>query len=66
VIPTVLLPALIVGRWWLIPIAAIAWSFFVDDLCVDRGCQLGAAGLAALNASIGVALHQLIRRAIPR
>jgi hypothetical protein len=59
VIPTVLLPTAVVGRWWVVPIAAVAWAsiLLVDGLC-DLGCAAGAAGVAAVNAVVGVLVHK--------
>ena len=62
-IPTVLLPALIIGWWWIIPMAAVVWPFLVGDACENWGCRLAAAGLAAVNATAGVLVHQILRRA---
>lgn len=59
-LPLVLLVAVIIGRWWLIPIAAVAWPIVVSlgGDCSGIGCVLGAAGLGALNAAVGVLVHQ--------
>ena len=65
-IPTLLLPALIIGRWWLIPIAAVVWPLLIADTCTTLDCRLGAAVLAAVNAAVGVGVHQLIRWAWTR
>jgi hypothetical protein len=70
-IPTVLLAAVIVGRWWAIPLLALIWPaiVFLAADCDTAGCAAGAAGLAALNAAVGVAVRligeRLIRPAEP-
>ena len=61
-IPTILLPALLIGRWWLIPIAALAWSLWIGDRCGYWTCWVHAALLAAANAAVGVGFHQVVRR----
>lgn len=64
-IPTVLLPALLIGRWRVVPIAAVAWTIFVGGDC-DASCRVGAAGLGALNALVAVGVHQVVRKVIRR
>jgi hypothetical protein len=61
VIPTLLVVGLLLGRWWLVPIAAIAWVVLLaltNDLGV--GEAPAAAVLATANAAVGVALHKLV------
>jgi hypothetical protein len=64
-IPTILLPALIVGRWWVIPALAAAWPLMLVGV---RGCSLecyaSGALLAALNALFGVVFHRSVRLAL--
>lgn len=65
-IPTVLLAAVVVGRWWMLPVCAVAWVAIliavgaVDPALQDAGEMWLAAGLAAANAAVGVALHRLV------
>ncbi len=64
-IPTVLLPALLIGRWWVVPILALGWAVIVGGDC-DASCRVAAAGLAALNALVAVGVHQVVRKLIQR
>jgi hypothetical protein len=59
VIPTVLLPALLIGRWWFLPVASVGWAVvvLVDGSC-DLGCSPGAAALGLANAFVGVLVHK--------
>jgi hypothetical protein len=61
VIPTVLLIGIVVGRWWFVPVAGVAW---VVLLLGANGLDLVdtpiAAGLAMANAAVGVGCHKLI------
>jgi hypothetical protein len=59
VIPTVLLAGVVVGRWWVVPLAAVAWAgiLFTNGSC-DLTCAPGAAGLAIVNTAAGVLLHK--------
>jgi len=61
-IPIALVAGAIAGRWWIVPIVAVAWSALVFAIgACDLSCSPQAAGLAALNTAIGVALHQAFR-----
>lgn len=55
-IPTTLLAGLVLGRWWwvIMPISA-AWALL---LVSDGSVSVGAVALGALNAAVGVAIHQ--------
>jgi hypothetical protein len=59
VIPTLLLAGLVVGRWWFIPVAGLAWAVVVD-------ASVLAFALGAANTAVGVAVHSaaflLVRR----
>lgn len=64
-IPTVLVPALLVGRWWVIAVSAVAWPILLGaDGFGGDGAPAGwntiAVGslLAAVNAAAGVALRR--------
>ncbi len=61
-IPIVLLPALIIGGWWVIPIVVVVWPLLIADTCTTLHCRLTAGALGAANALVGVGVHQLIRR----
>jgi len=67
VIPTILVAALAVGRWWTIPAAAVLWCVL---LLVTGTIGVGdipvAAGLAAANATVGVAIHQGVRTLVSK
>jgi hypothetical protein len=66
-IPTILLPALVIGRWWFPPIAAVAWPLFLSATDVCTGfCMLEAAALAAANAVVAVLIHKGFRRILHR
>jgi hypothetical protein len=62
VIPTVLLPAAIVGRLWFIPIAALGWAVLIVSTNSDADASLffGAAAFAGANATAGVAVHKAL------
>ena len=56
----VILMGLIVGRWRLLPIAAIAWSaLLLADATIDFADVPLAAGLAFVNCGLGVLTHKL-------
>jgi hypothetical protein len=59
VIPTVLVLAALIGRWWFVAVAAVAWPvvLFVDGSC-DLSCAPSALGLAGVNAGLGVLVHK--------
>jgi hypothetical protein len=61
VIPTLILAGLIVGRWWMAAVAAVAWPI-VLVLAVPDGRELdtlvGGALLAIANTLVGVAVHK--------
>ncbi len=46
-IPTLL----VVGRWWLVPVAGVVWAVLVD-------AGAGAFALGTVNAAVGVAVHR--------
>ena len=60
-IPTVIVLGLVVGRWWLVPLAGLAWVILltaVNDLGLSDAPV--AASLAMVNAGIGVAGHKVV------
>jgi hypothetical protein len=61
-IPIVWLPALVIGRWWTIPLAAIGWPLLLLITgSLDFGAVPVAAGLAAANAAVMVLIRWLLR-----
>jgi hypothetical protein len=59
VIPTVIVLGLIVGRWWFIPVAGLAWLALI--LGIDGELLPWAFVVGAGNAAAGVVVHQGIR-----
>ncbi|MFK5636154.1 hypothetical protein [Ornithinimicrobium sp. LYQ103] len=61
-IPTMLLFGLVLGRWWktCLVIGTLGWPLLLwfDNIIESPNDFLGAAGLAALNTAVGVAIHQ--------
>ncbi|HEX5996429.1 MAG TPA: hypothetical protein VFY84_14920 [Jiangellales bacterium] len=67
-IPVLIVFGLVFGRWWLpsLVAAAVGWPIVLvagDVMELEAGL-VGAAGLAFLNAGVGVLIHQAVRRAI--
>jgi hypothetical protein len=61
-IPTILLPSFVIGRWWTIPIAALLWTVLLLATGTIGAADIPAsAGFAAANAAVGVAVHQALR-----
>jgi hypothetical protein len=66
VIPTLLLAGLLVGRCWMLAVAAVVWP----ALLLVRGIDLGlgpvvvASALAVINTAVGVAVHRAVRAMI--
>ena len=60
-IPTLIFWGLIVGRWWMVPLAAVVWPVLVRDVCTTLDCRVSASALGALNMAIAVGVHQLVR-----
>jgi len=59
-IPVVLLLGAVAGRWWVVPLAVVVWSLVVGVSEPSVGLFVAAAGLAALNAAVGVVLHRTL------
>jgi hypothetical protein len=60
VIPVVVLLGIVVGRWWLVPLAGVAWAIILvlaNDLG-PAGIPVAAA-LAMANTAVGVGCHKL-------
>jgi hypothetical protein len=61
VIPTILLPSFIIGRWWVIPAATVIWAVVLLLTNTIGAADIpGAAGFAAANATVGVVAHKVI------
>ena len=60
-IPVLLLAGLLVGRWFVVAAAIVAWPLvlFVDGTC-DLDCVPAAAGLAGANTAAGVLVHKAL------
>jgi hypothetical protein len=62
VIPLLVALGFVVGRWWILIVAAIGWPLFLilagPDLPLDEVPL--ASGLALANTLVGVALHRLL------
>ncbi len=66
-IPLALLLGLAIGRWWIVPVASVAWALLVSiDGSCDLGCSPGALGLAAVNSAVGVLAHLAVRQLLAR
>ena len=59
-IPTLIVLGLLVGRWWLVTIATIAWPIVLIATKVGTGFHftVESAGFAAINTAAGVAVHK--------
>ena len=61
VIPTAILSGLIVGRWWIIPLVALAWALLLLLTGTISASQVPeAASLAAVNTAAGVLVHKAL------
>jgi hypothetical protein len=61
VIPTLLVAGLAVGRWWALPVAAVAWVTLLLATGVIGLAEIpAAAALALANAAVGVAVHKAL------
>jgi hypothetical protein len=61
-IPSLILAGLIVGRWWIVPVAMVAWPALLIGTGVGSGLSLSAALVAVPNVALGVALRLLAVR----
>ncbi|MDP8937863.1 MAG: hypothetical protein M3O23_09090 [Actinomycetota bacterium] len=65
-IRSLLVPAVLVGRWWLVPIAAVGWPLLLMANGVNTGGTwqfvLGAGALVAANVAVAVGLHRAVVR----
>jgi hypothetical protein len=67
VIPIALLLGVLVGRWWFVPVAGLAWVtllVFMNNLGLDDVPIAG--GLAMANAAVGVTCHKLVAMPLRR
>jgi len=61
-IPTVLLPSFVVGRWWAVGAAALVWTvLLLATGTIGAGGIPTAAALAAANAAVGVAARRVLK-----
>lgn len=69
-IPTMILFALILARWWRIALVAavVVWPVVVlaDGTISSAGEILAAALLGVANAAVGVAAHQVVLQTVRR
>lgn len=67
-IPTMIIFGLALGRWWrpTLVLAALVWpAMLVTDNVMDVGAGLvPAAGLGAVNAGVGILMHQALRQVV--
>ena len=65
-IPVALVLGLVVGRWWAVAVAAIGWAIALVATGVVGldDAAIGAAALAAANATVGVAIHVGVTRVV--
>ncbi len=65
-LPTMLLFGLVLGRWWktCLVVGTLCWPLLLWlENIIDTPTEfLGAAGLAALNTTVGVVIHQSLLR----
>ncbi|MHB8642712.1 MAG: hypothetical protein ACYDA3_07500 [Gaiellaceae bacterium] len=60
-IAAVLIASLVIGRWWIITALVVMWTVLLLSSGTIRAADVpAAAGLAAVNAAVGVALHQAV------
>lgn len=69
-IPTMIMFGLILGRWWrpTLILAALLWpAILVADNVMDvEAGLLAAAALGAVNAGLGILIHQTVLRLMRR
>lgn len=59
-IPTVLLPAFLIGRFWVIPVLVAAWVLMMRDVPGCNGeCLWATTGLALINSTVGIGAHRI-------
>lgn len=65
-IPTLLLPALLIGRWWLVPAAAAIWPtvLVLTGVGGGFGFALSAGALASANVAVAVCAHIVVVRLV--
>lgn len=62
-IPTVIVVAALVGRWWAIPAAGVLWPLILmvtKDDPPTSGTLARAAALGVLNGGVGIGLRKMI------
>jgi hypothetical protein len=63
-IPTVLVVAFLIGRWWCIPAAAFAWAVLIASTNNDLHVFMGAFAFGAANAAVGFAARLIVVAAV--
>ena len=62
-IPSLILAGLLIGRWWTVPLAMVAWPAVL--ISAGTGSELsvitGGALIAVPNVALGVGLHRMAR-----
>jgi hypothetical protein len=65
VIPTLWLVGLAIGRWWAIPVGAVAWTvLLVVSVSIAPSELPAAAALGAVNVALGVVLRRTVGRLV--
>ena len=63
-IPTLLLVGFVAGRWYVVGLAAVVWPLLLalsgTIAASDIGNLTAAAGFAAANTAVGVAVHKAL------
>jgi hypothetical protein len=61
-IPVLILGGLVVGRWWVVLVAALVWPAILAAKHIEGSVPffLGAAALGGANAAAGVAVHRVV------
>jgi hypothetical protein len=62
-IPSLILAGFIVGRWWIVPVAMVAWPALLIGTGVGSGMHVivGGSLIAVPNVALGVALRRVAR-----
>lgn len=66
-IPVLILAGLIVGRWWMLPLAAIVWPAILISRDLGTGLHFAvvAAAFAVANTAAAVLAHKGIVKLFP-
>ena len=68
VVPYLVLPGALIGRWWVVALAALLWPAFllVTDVGSGPKFAIGTGALGAANTAVGVGVHNLFARLLRR